>query len=97
MVYARKRDLLEDHPRYFGIGRQSKHNGSGSLWAQHTERSTAPREGRVNQRTNGGHDTTSGLGTSRSSTSCATRVESDAIQGFLARLMHGAIDLNGGA
>src|SRR5262245_53611171 len=51
MVYERKRDLLKDHPRHFGIGRQSKHNGSGSLLAQPSRKSTAPREARVNRRT----------------------------------------------
>ena len=51
MLYGRKRDLLKDDPRRFGIAYQSKHNGSDSRLAQPSRKGPAPREGRVMKRT----------------------------------------------
>src|SRR5262249_56295679 len=50
MVFERKRDLLKDNARHFGIAHQSKHNGSDSLLAQPARKRTAPGKGRVNRR-----------------------------------------------
>src|SRR5262249_24980955 len=55
MVYERKRDLLKDHPRCFGIAHQSKHNGSDTLLARRSGKGSAPREGRVNREQTLGH------------------------------------------